>query len=148
MIAQQSNWIAYALSAFAWIALGFATAQAQSISAPPANWISQDGRNHPLAGKIYRLDAVATSASQIEPQDFIAQLSPSPIIGLGEIHDNADHHLWQAWIVRETVAARKRNALTMQRGAIVFEQIRTDQQSGLDGRGFEKVSRLAAVGLG
>jgi uncharacterized iron-regulated protein len=134
--------MACALSVVAWIAFGFGTAQAQSISAPPANWISQDGRNHPLAGKIYKLDADTTSATQINPQDFIAQLSSSPIIGLGEIHDNADHHRWQAWIVRETIAARKRNALTMQRGAIVFEQIRADQQAGLDA--FERYQTSAA----
>ncbi|PPC84926.1 MAG: hypothetical protein CTY31_07520 [Hyphomicrobium sp.] len=139
--------MACALSVVAWIGLGFTTAQAQSISAPPVNWISQDGRNHPLAGKIYRLDANAASATQIEPQDFIAQLSAAPIIGLGEIHDNADHHIWQAWIVRETIAERKRNALSMQRGAIVFEQIRTDQQAGLDAfaRYQTSAARIATV---
>lgn len=132
MISRQWSWVACGLSVLAWIAFGFGTAQAQDMSAPPANWISQDGRNHALAGKIYKLDADTTSATQINPQDFIAQLSLLPIIGLGEIHDNADHHMWQAWIVRETIAARKRNALSMQRGAIVFEQIRSDQQPGLD----------------
>lgn len=147
MISRQWSCVACGLSLLAWIAFGFGTAQAQDISAPPVNWISQDGRNHPLAGKIYKLDASTTSATQMNPKDFIAQLSSSPIIGLGEIHDNADHHLWQAWIVRETFAARKRNALSMQRGTIVFEQIRTDQQAGLDAfaRYQTSAARIATV---
>jgi uncharacterized iron-regulated protein len=50
------------------------------------------------------------------------------IVILGEIHDNAAHHRLQAAMIVELAAALGPGA----RPAVVFEQFRTDQQSGLD----------------
>lgn len=91
---------------------------------------------HPLCGHIYatarpdaedpktpcpddqwqRLDAAVTAA-----------LSSGGVLILGETHDNATHHLLQAAAIHEFALSGPSNET-----AIVFEQLRDDQQSGID----------------
>jgi len=73
-----------------------------------------------------------------------AVLSSHGILILGEAHDSAAHHLLQAAAVREFAVASGSNVA---KTAVVFEQIRDDQQAGLDKfADFDKnAARLATV---
>lgn len=91
---------------------------------------------HPLCGHIYatarpdaedpktpcpddqwqRLDAAVTAA-----------LSSGGVLILGEMHDNATHHLLQAAAISEFALSAPAN-----KTALVFEQLRDDQQHGID----------------
>lgn len=91
---------------------------------------------HPLCGQIYataRPDAEDPKAPCPDDQwqrldaDVTAALSSGGVLILGEMHDNATHHLLQAAAVREFALSAPSNNT-----AIVFEQLRDDQQSGID----------------
>jgi uncharacterized iron-regulated protein len=91
---------------------------------------------HPLCGQIY-----ATARPEAEdpktpcPDDqwqrldvaVTAALSAGGVLILGEMHDNATHHLLQAAAIREFALSEPSNET-----AIVFEQLRDDQQPGID----------------
>jgi uncharacterized iron-regulated protein len=93
------------------------------VDAPIAgrSWVSTEDRSHPLVGKIWdargaRLVDEATLAAAVASADFVA---------LGEVHDNPDHHLLQARLVRATTASGRRPALA-------FEMLTADQQAMID----------------
>ena len=102
-------------------------AAAQTSGAPPPTSTSPLARDHPLAGRIW-----SPREDFVSPDELIASLASADVVLLGEVHDNADHHAWQGWLV-EAVSRRRlaRNA-NASSGAIVFEHIRTDQQHALD----------------
>ncbi|MBS0250181.1 MAG: ChaN family lipoprotein [Proteobacteria bacterium] len=91
---------------------------------------------HPLCGHIY-----ATARPEAEdpkapcPDDqwqrldvaVTTALSSGGVVILGEMHDNATHHLLQAAAIREFALSAPQN-----KTAIVFEQLRDDQQPGID----------------
>jgi uncharacterized iron-regulated protein len=94
------------------------------VDAPIAGrqWVSPDLQDHPLVGKIWEPKAgrfvdEATLRSAVTSADFVF---------LGEIHDNPDHHLLQARLVRALTAAGRHPALA-------FEMLDTDQQPKVDG---------------
>jgi uncharacterized iron-regulated protein len=84
-------------------------------------WVSTLDVDHPLVGKIWDqragrlVDEAALSAAAAEA-DFLL---------LGEVHDNVDHHLLQARLVRAVMSAGRRPALA-------FEMIGVDRQPALD----------------
>jgi uncharacterized iron-regulated protein len=83
--------------------------------------VSTEQVQHPLVGKIWdvkgeRFVDEATLDAAVTGADFVA---------LGEVHDNPDHHLLQARLVRTITAARKRPALG-------FEMLDADQQPAVD----------------
>ncbi len=122
------------LTVCVWLAASSGSGLAES--APPVDWRSTIGRDHPLAGAIISTGALEP-ARAIDPKEFIAKLAAADATLLGEVHDNDDHHRWQAWIasaLRERVKAPRAVAL-------VFEQVRTDQQGVLD----EFAERAAAT---
>jgi uncharacterized iron-regulated protein len=71
------------------------------------SWKSALGRNHPLTGRIWDVAA----GDFIERQSLIATLARAHFVLLGERHDNADHHLLQAEVVRGLIAHGRRPAL-------------------------------------
>jgi uncharacterized iron-regulated protein len=84
-------------------------------------WVSSTHRSHPLVGKIWdrragRFVDEATLAAELASADFVA---------LGETHDNPDHHLLQARLVRAITASGRRPALA-------FEMLTADQQETVD----------------
>ncbi|WP_242342521.1 ChaN family lipoprotein [Anaeromyxobacter terrae] len=84
-------------------------------------WVSERLRDHPLVGKIWdaragRLVDEATLTSAVDGADLVM---------LGEMHDNLDHHLLQARLVRAIGAAGKRPALA-------FEMMEEDDQPAID----------------
>lgn len=97
--------------------------------------LSQSCR-HSLCGHIYPTSPVnpanVTSSCSDDPwmrfkSDAALALSAHGALLLGEMHDNPAHHLLQAAAVAEFA-----NGETKDAAGIVFEQIRDDQQPGLD----------------
>jgi len=99
------------------------------------DWRSPIGRTHPLAGKILDVRAGAF----ISPRELGERLAASRYVLLGERHDNPDHHVLQARLVRALAAGGRRPA-------VGFEMLATDQGAAL-ARWLAQAPRDAA-GLG
>ncbi|MFZ4809279.1 MAG: ChaN family lipoprotein [Hyphomicrobiaceae bacterium] len=98
--------------AFALAALSPATADG---IVPAGGWRSSEARAHPLVGRIVD---TATGAA-LAPEALRQRIASHAIVLIGEVHDNADHHLLQAEMIAGKAAA-------------VFEHLRADQQPALD----------------
>jgi uncharacterized iron-regulated protein len=83
--------------------------------------VSPLGREHPLAGRLF--DVV--QRREVREEEVLEALARARFVLLGESHENADHHLLQARVIRE-LAARGAEA------AVAFEMLRADQQPVLD----------------
>jgi len=84
-------------------------------------WISPLYRDHPLVGLLWapasgRFATVSEVAAALRGADFAL---------VGEKHNNADHHLYQAHVIREMFAQDRHPA-------IVFEMLTPNQQDALD----------------
>jgi uncharacterized iron-regulated protein len=71
------------------------------------SWKSTFGRNHPLTGRIWEV----SSARFIDRQSLVTRLARADFILLGERHDNPDHHLLQAEVLRRLIALGRRPAV-------------------------------------
>jgi uncharacterized iron-regulated protein len=91
-------------------------ASAHAAEPPPAGL----GHDHPLTGRIW--DVAGTRFITMEA--LVTRLAPARFVLLGERHDNADHHAFQARIVRGLVGAGRRPA-------VAFEMLGTDQEAAL-----------------
>ena len=90
-------------------------------------WAAPDKRGHDLVGKV--LDA--RSGEVIEWGDLPPRLAKEvaasrPLLLLGEVHDNPDHHALRAGLVALASCA------TQGRTSAVLEQIRADQRGAVD----------------
>jgi len=113
-------------------------------------WAEAARKHHPLAGSIYLTVPPPPSAPRDWPvigwsgsvhQDFDAgrrffrplppdgrgPVLPQRILLLGEVHDNPMHHQVRGWLIENSA-----KAILEWRPAIVFEQIRADQQPALE----------------
>lgn len=97
---------------------------------PPTDWKSTEFRDHPLVGKIWS----AHEKSFVSLRDFGRSMALARFVLLGEIHDNADHHLWQAWVIRTVSKLRGSRIVegAPQLDIIAMEMVRTDQYDALD----------------
>ena len=68
------------------------------------SWKSTFGRNHPLTGRIWDV----SSARFIDRQSLVTRLARADFLLLGERHDNPDHHLLQAEVLRSLIALGRR----------------------------------------
>jgi uncharacterized iron-regulated protein len=121
-------------------------------------WAEEARKLHPLAGSFYRTALTAplmwSGTSDImvvgklfrpRPPDGRGPVVPAGIALLGEVHDNPTHHRLRAWMIENTA-----KLVRPWRPAMVFEQIRADQQPVLDrftalgepGRGFAGADEL------
>ncbi len=96
-----------------------------SLMAPPLScadrqWLSPHYRDHPLAGTIWTSDFKPVTNEQLE-----SALLEANFVMLGEIHNNADHHLLQAQMIEVLTRAGRRPA-------VVFEMIPASLQAELD----------------
>jgi uncharacterized iron-regulated protein len=84
-------------------------------------WVSPLHRDHPLVGRIWdgRAGAFTDEAA------LGAAVAGADLLLLGEVHDNADHHLLQARLVRAAISAGRRPALAL-------EMLAADQQAAVD----------------
>jgi len=78
-------------------------------------WESPAERAHPLVGRIWYVKA----GTFIPDDTLVARLVASRFVLLGERHDNPDHHVLQAKLVRAMVEAGRRPA-------VGFEMLATD----------------------
>lgn len=107
-----------------------ATADNREPPIPPLNWQSENQRNHPLVGQIW----------SVEKNDFVSvrelgrEMALARFVLLGEVHDNPDHHLWQAWAIRTISKLRGSRIVegAPQIDIIAMEMVRTDQNAALD----------------
>lgn len=83
-------------------------------------WTSAHYKEHPLADTIWNADFKPATMSQLEDA-----VSKAKFVLLGEIHNNPDHHLLQAQLIRVMVSNGRRPA-------IVFEMIPERLQEALD----------------
>jgi uncharacterized iron-regulated protein len=73
-------------------------------------WRSPLQVDHPLAGQV--LDA--RTGKELSPRRLVARLREARFALLGEQHDNPDHHVLQAWLVRELGRGSARRALALE----------------------------------
>src|SRR4029434_10993771 len=78
-------------------------------------WESKAEQTHPLVGRIWDVKA----GSFIGEDTLVARLVASRYVLLGERHDNPDHHVLQAKLIRAMVEAGRRPA-------VGFEMLATD----------------------
>ena len=71
------------------------------------SWKSTFGQHHPLSGRIWDV----SSARFIDRQSLITRLARADFLLLGERHDNPDHHLLQAEVLRSLIALGRRPAV-------------------------------------
>jgi uncharacterized iron-regulated protein len=85
------------------------------------SWVSTLHRDHPLVGRIWdgRAGALSDEAA------LAAAVAGADFVLLGEVHDNGDHHLLQARLVRAILDSGRRPALA-------FEMLTSDQQPQVD----------------
>ena len=100
------------------LALALAASPASAFEWP--DWQSPHYRDHPLAGTIWRGDGSPADRAALS-----AAVIAADYVLLGEIHTNPDHHVIQALLIGELVAAGRRPA-------IVFEMIPAGLQKPLD----------------
>lgn len=98
-------------------------AAAHADEKPWLAWQSQELASHPLAGKIWSRE----KAGFVTPEELAAALGPVRTLLLGEVHDNADHHRLQAWLLARYAQARQNDSDK----TVVFEMIRADQEKAL-----------------
>ena len=108
------------LTVSAFLGLVVALAIAANGVAAQDKWISKHYTDHPLAGTIWTSDFKRTTMEELEKS-----ASAADFVLLGEIHDNPDHHLLQAKIIRRLTADGRHPA-------IVFEMIPVSLQAELD----------------
>ena len=85
-----------------------------------ASWKSTFGRNHPLTGRIWDV----SSARFIDRQSLVTRLARADFLLLGERHDNPDHHLLQAEVLRSLIALGRHPA-------VGFEMFGLDEASAI-----------------
>ena len=100
-----------------------------------AAWRSPIARDHPLVGRIWQ---PATGAF-VAARNVESAAAQADVVLLGEKHDNLDHHLLQARLVRAMIGAGRRPA-------VVFEMIAEDRQAALDGWLSEHPADAAGLG--
>ena len=71
------------------------------------SWKSPLGRDHPLTGRIWDVAA----ARFIDRESLVEHLARADFVLLGERHDNPDHHLLQAEVLRSLIAVGRRPAV-------------------------------------
>ncbi len=84
-------------------------------------WVSKLHRDHPLVGKIWD----GRRLRFVDETSLSGALGGADLVLLGEVHDNPDHHILQARLVRTIVASEHRPALAL-------EMLTSDLQAGVD----------------
>ena len=105
--ALSSNVRAAALNSRAGFFIALALILGFLVGCSATSWKSALGRNHPLTGRIWDV----SSARFIDRQNFVSRLARADFVLLGERHDNPDHHLLQAEVIRSVIAVGRRPAV-------------------------------------
>jgi len=102
------------------LTLAFAASAGAQGTAPWQNWQTSLQAGHTLAGKIWS----ARERRFVTPRLLVDELAEAEYVLIGEIHDNADHHRLQAWLIDQIATGRK--------PAVVMEMISVDQSKALE----------------
>jgi uncharacterized iron-regulated protein len=86
-----------------------------------SRWRSTLSQEHPLVGRIHDV----SGDREIKAAQLVEALEDAEIVLLGEQHDNADHHVLQALLLQDLVAAGRRPS-------VAFEQLDVDKQATVD----------------
>jgi len=89
--------------------------------APRRAWLSTRQRSHPLVGRIWDVKRQVFTEEGI----LFSEVAGSDFVFLGETHDNPDHHVIQARLVRAATASGRRPALAL-------EMLESDVQPEVD----------------
>jgi uncharacterized iron-regulated protein len=89
--------------------------------APARDWVSPLHRDHPLVGKIWDV----REGRFVDERAVVAAAAGAKVLVLGETHDNVDHHLLQARLVRSVASAGRSPA-------VAFEMLTPEQQPAID----------------
>jgi uncharacterized iron-regulated protein len=100
--------------------VGLGGCTSQSVLRPPGGFTQTLGRAHPLSGRVLDLSRRELST----PSRLLAALERADFVVLGETHDNRDHHLLQAELLRHFAA-------THEHAAVAFEMLDENQASEL-----------------
>ena len=113
-----------------WSSAAPAFADNRDVFPPPVEWMSQDHRDHALVGKVWSRKADGF----VTPQVLGTAVAKARFILLGEVHDNPDHHLWQAWAIRNISKLRGARLVegAPQIEIVALEMLRADQIPALD----------------
>ncbi|HET8538696.1 MAG TPA: ChaN family lipoprotein [Anaeromyxobacter sp.] len=84
-------------------------------------WLSTLHRDHPLVGKIWD----GRAGAFVDESALARAVEAADLVLLGEVHDNPDHHVLQARLVRTIVGSGRRPALAL-------EMLASDLQPALD----------------
>ncbi len=104
---------------FCVLALAFALGARAEGAAPWQNWQNTLQAGDPLVGKIWSV----REKRFITARRLADDLGQAKYILIGEIHDNADHHRLQAWLIDQVAKVRK--------PAVVMEMISLDKAAKL-----------------
>lgn len=96
----------------------------------PLDWVSQELRDHPLAGRIWSRQV----GNFVSAQDYGTRLAKARFVLLGEVHDNADHHRLQAWAIRTISKLRGARLVegAAQIDAVALEMLTSEEDEALD----------------
>jgi uncharacterized iron-regulated protein len=83
--------------------------------------VSAEDRSHPLVGRIWD----ARAGRFVDEAALAAAVAAADFVLLGETHDNPDHHLLQARLLRAMLEGGRRPA-------VAFEMLTADQQAAVD----------------
>lgn len=84
-------------------------------------WVSSEGDRHPLVGRIW----APRAGRLVDEAALDAAVTAADYVFLGEVHDNPDHHLLQARLLRAILASGRHPALA-------FEMLDVSQQQAVD----------------
>ena len=85
-------------------------AYAKRAKPPWRSWTTSVNQSNPLVGKIWDVE----EKTFLTPFELAAKLAYSDYILLGEIHDNADHHRLQAWLIKNISYLDRHPAIVME----------------------------------
>lgn len=80
------------------------------MAVPPRAWQSPEGREHPLAGRIWDVQGQRF----IDPGTLVEHLADARFVLLGERHDNADHHRLQGWLIERLAGTGRRPVVALE----------------------------------
>ena len=98
-------------------------------------WMSPLHQDHPLVGRVW----VPSEDRFVTAGEVFGALQGADFVLVGEKHNNADHHRYQSYVIREMFVQRRQPA-------IVFEMLTEDQQAALDSHLADNPRDSAGIG--
>lgn len=103
------------------VCLTLACAPAREPRAPLfSRWVSPLGREHPLVGKIWDV----AHGAFVSEHELLRVVAASTFVGIGEQHDNADHHSIQGRVIEALVSEGRKPG-------VVFEMLDRDEEAAV-----------------